>query len=205
MARDGATQATTMLLVRHGQSTWNAEGRWQGHANPPLSALGRAQAIAAAATMPAVDLVVTSDLDRASETGRLIAEALGVPAIVEHELHERDIGAWTGLTRDEIETSWPGSVDNGHRPDGWEDDADAAARGMAALCRLARTYPGRRLLVVTHGGLIRAIERELEIASPHLANLGGLWIEVRDNEITVRDRAELIDHTAVAATVPESE
>lgn len=205
MARDGETQATTMLLVRHGQSTWNAEGRWQGHANPPLSALGRAQAIAAAAKLPPVDLVVTSDLDRASETGNLIAEALGVPSVVEHALHERDIGAWTGLTRDEIEASWPGSLDNGHRPEGWETDADAAARGMAALCRLARTHPGQRLLVVTHGGLIRAIERQLEIESPHLANLGGLWIEVLDDKITVRDRAELIDHTAVAATVPESE
>ena len=59
--------------------------------------------------------------------------------------------------------------------------------------------------MITHGGLIRAIERELEIDSPHLANLGGLWVEVLGDEIAVRDRVELIDHTAVAATVPESE
>jgi probable phosphoglycerate mutase len=205
MARDGETSATMMLLVRHGQSTWNAEGRWQGHANPPLSALGRAQARAATTTVPAVDVVVTSNLDRAHETGRLIAEATGVPVIVEEELHERDIGAWTGLTRDEIEAGWPGGIENGHRPQGWESDAHVAARGMDALRRIAKAQSGKRVLVITHGGLIRAIERELEIDSPYLANLGGLWVEVLGDEIAVRDRVELIDHTAVAATVPESE
>ena len=205
MARDGDTSATMLLLVRHGESTWNAEGRWQGHANPPLSALGRAQAIAAATTVPPVDVVVTSNLDRAHETGRLIADAIRVPVSVEEELHERDIGAWTGLTRDEIEAGWPGGIENGHRPDGWESDARVAARGMDVLRRIAKAHSGQRVLVVTHGGLIRAIERELAIDSPHLANLGGLWIEVVGDEIAVLDRVELIDHTAVAATVPESE
>jgi probable phosphoglycerate mutase len=194
-----------MLLVRHGQSTWNAERRWQGHANPPLSALGRAQALAATTSLPSIDVVVTSNLERASETGRLIAEAAGVPFVVEAELHERDVGAWTGLTRHEIEAGWPGGPDNGHRPDGWEDDENVAARGMDALRRIAKAHPGQRVVVVTHGGLIRAIERELEIDSPYLANLGGLWVDVSGDEITVRDRVELIDHTAVAATVPDSE
>lgn len=205
MARDGETAASMMLLVRHGQSTWNAEGRWQGHANPPLSALGRAQAKAAAETVPAVDVVVTSNLDRANETGRLIAEARGVPLTVENDLHERDIGAWTGLTRSDIEAGWPGGIDNGHRPEGWESDAHVAARAMDALRRIAKVHAGKRVLVVTHGGLIRAIERELETDSPYLANLGGLWVEVVGHHIAVRDRVELIDHTALAATVPESE
>jgi broad specificity phosphatase PhoE len=125
--------------------------------------------------------------------------------MVEDDLHERDVGAWTGLTREEIEVGWPGGPDNGHRPDGWESDAAVAARGMDALRRIAKAHSARRVLVVTHGGLIRAIERELEIDSPYLANLGGLWVEVLGDEISVRDRVELIDHTAVAATVPDSE
>ena len=58
------------------------------------------------------------------------------------------------------------------------------------------------MLVITHGGLIRAIERELEIDSPHLANLGGLWVEVIGDEVAVRDRVELIDHTAVLRRCP---
>ncbi|HEX8581069.1 MAG TPA: histidine phosphatase family protein, partial [Acidimicrobiales bacterium] len=82
--------AGRVLLVRHGQSVWNAEGRWQGQLDPPLSDVGAEQARAAAAHLDGVVAVATSDLDRARRTAEILAEALGVgPAIVEPGLRER--------------------------------------------------------------------------------------------------------------------
>ena len=103
---------TRVLLIRHGQSEWNAEGRWQGQADPPLTDLGRHQAVHAARNLGSVDAVVASDLQRASETALIIGEALGVgPVVLEPGLRERDAGEWSGLTRAEIERDWPGYLD----------------------------------------------------------------------------------------------
>ena len=104
---------TRVLLIRHGQSEWNADGRWQGQADPPLTDLGRHQAMHAARNLGAVDAIVASDLQRASETALIIAEALGVgPVVLEPGLRERDAGEWSGLTRAEIERDWPGYLDS---------------------------------------------------------------------------------------------
>src|SRR3989442_14475718 len=105
-----------VLLVRHGQSEWNAQGRWQGQADPPLSDLGRAQARAAARSLGSVDAVYASDLQRAAETAVIIAEQLGIgPVILDADLRERDAGDWSGLTREEIHERYPGYLpDNPH-------------------------------------------------------------------------------------------
>src|SRR5918995_495099 len=98
-----------LLLVRHGESTWNAQGRWQGWADPPLSDIGRAQAESAAPAAAPVDAVVSSDLERARTTAELMAAVLDAGAVrVEPGLRERDVGDFTGLTRAEIEERWPG-------------------------------------------------------------------------------------------------
>jgi broad specificity phosphatase PhoE len=194
-----------MLVVRHGQTTWNAEKRWQGRADSPLSALGTAQAEWAAKVLDPFDLVVTSNLSRARDTGAIIAEALGASVEVEADLAERDVGDWTGLTIDEIEQGWPGALANGGHPDGWEEDNDVAKRAIGALERIAMANPGARVLVITHGGLIRSLERVLGLDSPYLANLGGLWVTVDGGGVTAGERVEIIDHAAVAATVPSSE
>ena len=103
---------TRVLLIRHGQSEWNADGRWQGQADPPLTDLGRHQALHAARNLGTVDAIVASDLQRASETALIIADALGVgPVVLEPGLRERDAGEWSGLTRAEIERDWPGYLD----------------------------------------------------------------------------------------------
>jgi probable phosphoglycerate mutase len=196
---------TPMLVVRHGQTTWNASKRWQGRADSPLSVLGIAQAQWAAKVLEPFDLVVTSDLSRARDTGAIIAELMGAPSVADLDLVERDVGAWTALTFDEIEDGWPGALANGDHPDGWESDEAVAERGMGALRRLAKAHPGERVLVITHGGLIRSIERALGVDSPHLANLGGLWLTVDGDTITAGERVDIIDHAAVAATVPDSE
>lgn len=103
---------TRVLLVRHGQSEWNADGRWQGQADPPLTDLGRHQAKHAARNLGVVDAIVASDLQRASETALIIAGELGVgPLVLEPDLRERDAGEWSGLTRVEIDRAWPGYLD----------------------------------------------------------------------------------------------
>ncbi len=92
---------SAILLLRHGQSTWNAEGRWQGQSDPPLSALGREQAEEAAGKLAGMDVstVVTSDLDRARTTGRILADALALaPPTEDPDLREYDVGDWEGPT-----------------------------------------------------------------------------------------------------------
>src|SRR5690606_29768822 len=129
----------------HGQSAWNADGRWQGHADPPLTDLGRAQAGAAAAAVGAVDVVVASDLQRARTTAEIIAAALGLGRVeVDARFRERAAGEWTGLTRAEIEARWPGWLEDGRRPPGFELDADIIERVLGGLYDLHARWPGRR-------------------------------------------------------------
>ena len=116
-----ASRPTRLLIVRHGQSTWNADGRWQGQADPPLSALGAAQAQAAADVVPDVDLMVASDLARARQTAEIIATARQLSAVrLDERLRERNSGDWTGFTREEIELAWPGWLDAGRLPENFE-------------------------------------------------------------------------------------
>src|SRR5690606_13402263 len=107
--RYGARAMTRLLLIRHGESIWNADGRWQAQADPALTDRGREQARAAAASIGHVDAVVTSDLERAAETGAIIARLLGVDHVAqEPRLRERDAGSLSGLTRVDIFDRFPG-------------------------------------------------------------------------------------------------
>src|SRR5689334_12745091 len=130
-----------LLLVRHGESEWNADGRWQGQADPPLSDLGRRQARNAAAHVGAVDAIVASPLERARVTAETISEALGVgPVLVEPDLMERHAGEWQGLTRAQIEEQYPGYLDS-HGPDrlrppGWEHEPELLARVLGVIERI---------------------------------------------------------------------
>ena len=139
----GAVPPTRVLLVRHGQSEWNAEGRWQGQADPPLTDLGRLQAREAAGALGTVDAVWASDLQRAVETAAIIADQLGVgPVVVDPDLRERDAGEFSGLTRPEIAARFPGYLDDGRRPPGWEPDEALLARALRALHAIAAEVPG---------------------------------------------------------------
>jgi probable phosphoglycerate mutase len=111
---------TRVLLVRHGQSTWNADGRWQGQADPPLSALGEQQAREAAARLRDVDALWASDLDRARRTATILGDALGLGVRVDARLRERHAGPWQGLTREQIEAEWPGHLTTNRRPADYE-------------------------------------------------------------------------------------
>jgi probable phosphoglycerate mutase len=152
---------TRAVLVRHGQSTWNADGRWQGQADPPLSDRGEQQAREAAGRVHGVDAVWSSDLARARRTAELVAERHGLEVRVDPRLRERHAGPWQGLTRAQIDERWPDHLSTGRRPDGYEPDDAVVARAVAVLADLARLHRGDQLLVVTHGGVVRALERHL--------------------------------------------
>jgi probable phosphoglycerate mutase len=190
---------TRVLLVRHGQSEWNADGRWQGQADVALTDLGRSQAHHAARALGVVDAIVSSDLSRAAETAAILSGELGVgPLVLDPDLRERDAGDWSGLTRAEIETGWPGYLDDDgeerRRPDGWEPDESLLARATAALVRIHGLAPGGEAIAVTHGGLIYVIEGHFGAPFERLANLGGRWLEVGpEGLVALGDRVVLIE------------
>lgn len=190
---------TDLLMVRHGQSTWNALGRWQGHADPPLSELGTRQAIAAAESVPAnFDIVISSDLRRAARTAELAtgSDFLQIPAF-----RERSAGEWEGLTRAELTERWPDWEQTGWRPEGFETDVDVLERVLPALSALVGdggTDRTSRILIVTHGGVIRALDRHLNAPPVAIANLTGRWYH--HNE-----RWRLGDYVALAPEVTDSD
>lgn len=191
---------TRLLLVRHAESEWNASRRWQGQADPPLSPRGREEAASAAAGVSGeVEAVVTSDLIRARETGELVAEALGVgPVSVDADLREIDVGAWSGLRIDEVEARYPDELAAWRAgtavsaPGGEHRDA-FGERLRAALMRTATAHPQGRVLVVTHGGSIGRLEREVGCypgRGPR--HLEGRWFTLAGSLEPLSERISLI-------------
>lgn len=191
---------TRLFVLRHAQSEWNADGRWQGHADPPLSDAGRAQAAAAAARLSGeVREAVSSDLLRAAQTADVIAEALGLgPVTLEPGLREIDVGEWTGLTRAEIEERWPGLLDEWRAGrltsiPGGEDREAFRERIVASLGRLAGRAPDTPLLVVTHAGAIGVLERHLGVhPGVSVPQLCARWFEVEETISVIGDRIDLL-------------
>lgn len=172
---------TTILLVRHGETDWNRERRVQGHTDRPLNETGRAQARALAEEIAGepLDAVYSSDLVRAHETARILAEPRGLGVTVIPGLRERDFGTWEGMTDDEILHRFPHAQG---RPWGdAESPEEMSRRVLEALRRIAETHPGGRVLVVAHGGPLRAVRRhcESEVAGA-IANCGVFRVAVED-------------------------
>ena len=203
-----------LLFVRHGQSEWNALGRWQGQADPPLSDLGRAQArlaataISAAATRAAspVQGIVSSTLARALETATIISDVIGVsPLHLEADLVERDAGEWSGLTRREIDEHFPGYLDNGTRPPGYEPDDAMLARTLRGVDRVIDRFSAidapATVVVVTHGGVIYTLESHLGAPFQRKPNLGARWFLVRNGALHLSTTASLLD--SESSTVPD--
>ena len=189
--------------MRHGESEWNALGRWQGQADPPLSELGEQQARAAAERVEGIGSVVASDLQRARRTAEVIAEAIGIDRVViEPGLRERDVGEYSGLTNDEIEARFPGYRAVRRPPPGWEHDDDFRARILAGLHRVAGSRAGGDTLVVTHGGVVYTLEDHLGLTWQTLPNLYGRWFEVESGKIEAGRRVSLLDPDDAPVTVP---
>jgi len=189
-----------LLLTRHAQSEWNAAGRWQGQADPPLSELGRQQSFQAAAAVGSVDAIVASSLERARHTAEIIAEHIGVgPVISSDLLVERDAGEWSGLTRAEIDQHWPDHLDTGRRPPGYEHDEHFLQRVLVGLDALARHVGASGdVLVVAHAGVIYAVEAHLGESFERIPNLSGRWIEHDGHRLGLGPRVHLLDADAPA-------
>jgi broad specificity phosphatase PhoE len=155
---------TELLLVRHGETDWNADRRWQGRDDPPLNERGLEQARELAGTLEgeAIDALYTSDLRRALMTAEVLAERLGLELRPLQELREIDVGSWSGLTFEELSERYPEQVARHLESwgSGWEDGErpeQLTERVVAALRRIAAEHPDGRVLVVVHGGVVRAI------------------------------------------------
>jgi probable phosphoglycerate mutase len=173
-----------LYIARHGETDWNAQGRWQGHTDVPLNAAGRAQAHALAGVLAGLPLagVVSSDLSRASETGRIVARALEIAFLYEDpDLRERSFGPFEGLTREECERlhpeAWSAWLEDRRVPAGAESQEAVALRMAAGLGRVFDNVvrDGAPVLVVTHGAAMRvAITAMAGKTPPPLAN-GAVW------------------------------
>jgi len=144
----------TLLLIRHGETDWNAEHRWQGHADVPLNARGREQAKALAEELApeGVDAIYASDLSRARDTAEIVGARLGVPVVVDPDLREIDVGSREGLTGEEVgDRPWDGEAHENH-----------GDRILRAVRTIAERHPGGRVAVVSHGGSLRRIQEHLD-------------------------------------------
>lgn len=153
---------TTLLLVRHGETDWNRDHRWQGHSDPPLNERGREQARDLAKTLEAADVIYASDLARARETAEILADRLALPLRLDARLRERNFGAWEGLTSTQIEEQQGESFlrwrsGDGHGADDAEPYAEFFARVSSFVEEIADRHPGKTVLVVAHGGSVRAV------------------------------------------------
>ncbi len=150
-----------LILMRHGETTWNRAQRLQGHRDIPLSDAGRNQAVDAAPSVVALrpEVIVASDLGRARETADAVAALLGLPVRVDTRLRETSMGRWEGLTRDEVVEGWAREwndwrTTSAHAspPEG-ESRWQVAARAAAVVDELDGADVSRALLV-SHGGTI---------------------------------------------------
>jgi probable phosphoglycerate mutase len=160
---------TTVILVRHAESTWNAESRWQGQADPPLSETGRAQAqhVARRLRSEPIAALYSSDLGRALETAQAIGQALGLLPRPEPRLREIDLGLWAGMTRFEIAERYPEEFVawQEHKPvraGGGETFLEMQERVVGVLDEIVAAHPGETIAVVTHGGVVTALRSHIQ-------------------------------------------
>ncbi|MEY3690777.1 MAG: hypothetical protein RJB57_432 [Actinomycetota bacterium] len=192
-----------LLVLRHGQSEWNAARRWQGQADIDLTETGRAQARTAAERLAngfaaGFSAVISSDLKRARDTATIIASVTGLELLAaDPRLRETHVGEWQGLTHDEIERDWPGYLDTHRRPPGFETDDSIVERVTASFADLTARFGDGNVLVVSHAGIVRVLRRRLGAPDERIANLGGSWFTVWPSHIEAGDLVDLTEHGEV--------
>jgi probable phosphoglycerate mutase len=194
-----------LVLWRHGQTVWNVERRFQGQSDIPLDQTGQAQAERAASLLAGLrpDMIVSSDLTRASATAAPLARLTGLEVTLDKDLRERHGGCWEGLTDTEIRERYPAEHANWNPPDG-EPSAAVAERVAGALHRVAETVGegGGLAVVVSHGAALRlgmswmlGMPEELFGVLGPLSNCSWSVLGRR------RERWRLLEHNA--GTLPE--
>lgn len=166
---DVDAMTTTLIIIRHGETTWNREGRIQGHLDSPLTAEGIAHAITCAERLhaEAIDHIIASDLQRAKHTASILNQAMALPIQYDQALRERCFGGAEGKTYAELELLHPElfsrtkPADPDFSLDGAESRQQFHERVTVALEKLADQNVGKRILVVTHGGVLGVIYRWL--------------------------------------------
>jgi probable phosphoglycerate mutase len=163
--------STSIVLIRHGETAWNAERRLQGHIDIALNAEGlrQAEAVAAALAGERFDAIVSSDLQRAQQTAEALARVQGMPVHSDPALRERCFGGFEGLLYAEIEhrfprefAAWQARDVDGVMPSGLrhaETFRQFYQRCTHAFVRLAQQHPGRSLALVAHGGVLECAYR----------------------------------------------
>jgi broad specificity phosphatase PhoE len=185
---------TTLYLIRHGETDWNMEGRWQGHADVPLNEIGRRQAQLLAQHLAAegvhFDAIYSSDLARAYQTAWEIGAAVRVAVQLLPSLREIDLGTWSGLTYQEIRERYPIEcklLEQGQDipRGGAESMAAMQQRVVEAVDAIAGHHRGETLALVTHGGCIRAMLAHAEqhvgdsfVKYPHIGNTSISIVEI---------------------------
>ncbi len=176
---------TELVLVRHGRTAWNDEGRYQGQDGPGLNAQGRAQAAATARALaqgPPAAALYSSDLPRALETAHIIGGVLGLPVQADPRLRELHQGAWQGMLYPDIQARYGQELQRfradpwRYGPPGGETLAHLLERLAAALDDIATRHPHARVIVVTHKLPIAAL-RCLEAGRP----LSAVWDAIPQN------------------------
>jgi broad specificity phosphatase PhoE len=187
-----------LVMLRHGQTDFNAGSRMQGQLDSALTDLGRAQAVAAAEVLSKLQplLIVSSDLHRAYDTAVKLGERSGVQVQVDDRLRETHLGDWQGLTHGQIDVEAPGArlawrEDATWAPHGGESRIDVAARSLPLVTELVSAEPEwgdagepeRPMVLVTHGGLIAALSAallKLPVANwPVLGGMGNCsWVQL---------------------------
>ena len=177
--------AARVVVWRHGETAWNAEGRYQGQADVALNAKGLEQARAAAERIATLrpDRIVSSDLSRASTTAHELARRTGVPVEFEPRLQEINVGDWVGMTNAEVFAAHPDFAEalmagrDARRSASGETGAQAGARVAEALLDIAESADdGSTVVAVGHGFALRvATVFLLGLDYAHNLTLGGLW------------------------------
>lgn len=181
-------EATRIIAVRHGETTWNVDTRIQGQLDIPLNERGRWQASRAAAALAneAIDTIYTSDLQRAHATAQAIGQASGVEPVGLTGLRERGFGDFQGRTFAEIEATWPAEalawrkrVPDWAPPGGGESLMQLRERVMTTLHALAAEHMGQQIVVVAHGGVLDVIHRAAtgqDLLAPRTWDLGNATV-----------------------------
>lgn len=180
-----------LVLWRHGETDYNAAGRMQGHLDSALTQVGWNQARFAVPALARFqpDLIIASDLRRATDTATVLAESIGVPLRIDKRLRETHLGEWQGLTGAEVDERSPGErerwrLDSTWAPPGGESRVDVADRAVEVVADLRTAEePSETVLLAAHGGLILALTARLvglPVASwPVLGGIGNChWVEL---------------------------
>jgi probable phosphoglycerate mutase len=204
---------TRILAIRHGETAWNVDTRIQGHLDIPLNDTGRQQAEKLARALAAqdpIDAIYSSDLLRAHETARAIAQATGAPLSTHQGLRERGFGIFEGKTYVEIESTWPEESERWRKrepnwaPPKGESLVQVRERVTRTLHELAARHPDQQIVLVAHGGVMDQLYRAAtgqDLQAPRTWQLGNtavnrlLWTPQGLTLVGWADTTHLQDNT----------